>query len=656
MIRGGRLSALSLLSAWECMDTFNDKVCAPADPARASVPETAPGMPEGGGSAVARDRLLAVLMAIVVLGPVVAVLVTRTGRSYLPWGDLGLLDLRVRDVWSVYPPLVGPYSRYGWSHPGPMMFWLLAIPSGLARQAPWALQVGGAALQGAAIIWAAKLAWQRGGLALSALVLAGFSLVYATTGSWMVLEPWNPHVAVPFFGLCVLQAWLLTTGTVRVLPGFVVVATFVVQTHVGYLPLVFVLTTVVVGYVVIDWRRRSGPSRSAFRREWRRPVLWACVLGAALWFPVALETLLEPPGNVVAIAEYFVGSDGGEQPVGPRAGLELMAVEFDWPPPWIEDPAPIDPLHRPSRVETSVQMLVPVAGLAAAWLFARRRGDVPCCRAVVLASALFAVGTIALGRVTGTPWPYLFYWRSVVAVFVILTIGATFVRGFDLARSASIRGLGVGVAFCVVLLCAGSLTLSVVRDADETKPLQTITSDLVRQALAVGVPSEGVILRLDTGSLLTLQRGIHNEMERLHEPVFVDEELGYQFGRQRSASPDDVGAVWWVAETGRSLSHLTGLPDARLIARVSPLDASREAELTELQRSLASQLTAAGRTELLGFLDTPLFAYVVADIDGVDAQAAERVSVLNARVEELGGFRVGIVALPPDNAPVHVPF
>ena len=58
------------------------------------------------------------------------------------------MDLRVRDVWSSDIPLTGAYSRYGWSHPGPWMYWLVAPFSLAFGQAAWATLVGSALLQG----------------------------------------------------------------------------------------------------------------------------------------------------------------------------------------------------------------------------------------------------------------------------------------------------------------------------------------------------------------------------------------------------------------------------------------------------------------------------------------------------------------------------
>src|SRR5665811_846217 len=72
--------------------------------------------------------VLAVVLTLACLLPVLVVIATRTGRDYLPVQDLAVMDLRVRDVWSVRIPLVGPYSK-GFNHPGPAYLWLIALPA-----------------------------------------------------------------------------------------------------------------------------------------------------------------------------------------------------------------------------------------------------------------------------------------------------------------------------------------------------------------------------------------------------------------------------------------------------------------------------------------------------------------------------------------------
>lgn len=148
-----------------------------------------------------RERAFAVLLVLLALRPYLVLLVTRIGHLYTPEGDNGTIDLRVRDVWSLHPPLVGPYSTFGWNHPGPLLFYAPAIPSLLSGFAAWGTQVGGALLQGLAVVWLAWLAWRRGRLPLLGVTMVGVGLLALATSPFVVRNPWNPYVPFPFFAL-----------------------------------------------------------------------------------------------------------------------------------------------------------------------------------------------------------------------------------------------------------------------------------------------------------------------------------------------------------------------------------------------------------------------------------------------------------------------
>jgi hypothetical protein len=56
-------------------------------------------------------------------------------------GDLATLEVRTLNALEGRQ-LLGPYSRYPWSHPGPVYFYLLAPVYAVLGRAPWGLFVG----------------------------------------------------------------------------------------------------------------------------------------------------------------------------------------------------------------------------------------------------------------------------------------------------------------------------------------------------------------------------------------------------------------------------------------------------------------------------------------------------------------------------------
>ena len=109
--------------------------------------------------------LLALLVAAMVAVPIVLTGFAALGSVWRPSGDWAVLALRVDDVGGA-TPLVGPYSRYGWNHPGPLLYWALAAPYHLLGREPVDLLFGTALLNGVAAAGTAVLAWRRGRLPL----------------------------------------------------------------------------------------------------------------------------------------------------------------------------------------------------------------------------------------------------------------------------------------------------------------------------------------------------------------------------------------------------------------------------------------------------------------------------------------------------------
>lgn len=73
--------------------------------------------------------MLAAVIAVVLLP--LAVFAVRVLANGWPnaGGDRALIELRTRDV-GVHTPLLGSYSRYGFNHPGPLWFYVLANAAG----------------------------------------------------------------------------------------------------------------------------------------------------------------------------------------------------------------------------------------------------------------------------------------------------------------------------------------------------------------------------------------------------------------------------------------------------------------------------------------------------------------------------------------------
>ena len=583
---------------------------------------------------------LAVAAAGVALLPVLVVVCTRAGRDYLPTQDFAVLDLRVRDVWSTDIPLVGAYSRFGWNHPGPAMYWLIAPLSLLTGKAAWATLVGSALLQGVAIGFTARVAWKLGGLALALGALAVQALSYGATGPWILLQPWNPHAAFPYLVLFALLVWAVGLGEHQYLPGVALAGGFLLQSHIGYVPFVATGVLWMLGCALLDRRHASDA-----RVSWRGPALWWTIaIVVVTWLPVGLQQVLRgTDGNLTRLTKYFVFNEGEGDAVGISRAAGLFAAEFRILPPWFGGSSPQASAYEALPVNQA-WLLVPCLLVMAGVMAARYSGNRRALHAVVLSAVLCGTGFVALTRVRGEAATYLFYWRIPLAVMLVASVVAAVASAVPV--SGRVRTAGVG-ALCVLVAWPSVALAAAVARAPRHEPFEATAQAIIDQLLARELPTRPFLVRYAGSNLLGLEGAIIDELDRQGAPVRVDKDRAFQFGDQRGAKPHEVTEEWFVSEESVPTSLLGAQPGARTIAETTPLTDAEEREIRELQVALADQLRAAGRADLVEGLGSSLAGFAIADVRGVEAEAVQRLATLNEQVERSGQCRCAVIVVPP---------
>ena len=321
------------------------------------------------------DRVALVAVALLGLGAVVgAVQVWRTG--WTPAVDQAFIEMRVRDV-PGDPPLLGVFSRYGWSHPGPAMFYLLAVPYRLAGGASEALAAAALVTQVVVVVTAAALARRLDRVA-GVAVLVALTVVLLAAGAAVTRDPWNPYVPLVASGLLVVCAW--GTGERRRAASLLLVptATVLVQSHAASGPLAVV--ALVVAAVALWWSGRDPlPVGSA-----RRPIPWVwlgagAAVAALLWLPPVIAQLTGEPGR---IGELFSAGTGVGERAGPVGAFGAFTQAFALVPSWA-DPATARAPFAVTDPAVPVWLVLPAVGA----VLAGRAGRVLLLRGVVVATA-----------------------------------------------------------------------------------------------------------------------------------------------------------------------------------------------------------------------------------------------------------------------------
>jgi hypothetical protein len=582
--------------------------------------------------------ILGIVLTLVALVPFAVAIATRAGHKYVPVGDFALMDLRVRDVWSSEIPLVGAYSRFGWNHPGPAVYYLLAPVSGVTGSAAWGTLVANALVQAAVVAAIAYVAWRAGGIARLLAALSFMGLAYGAMGPSMVLNAWNPNVAFPMFPLFVLLSWVLATGKPRALAFTVIAASILVQAHVGYLPLVVASGICALAFAM----HHAGRAWTT----WKRPALWALLALVIIWTPPVLQEFVHE-SNLRPLADSLTSSD--EPTLGTREAARILAEEFEIPPPWLGGHHELNPITNTVDGASPAWLLIPALLLGSAWIANRYRRRPDSTELLAIATTLTGVGFLALTRVLGAAERYVFYWRVPLALLLVFSSVWSIWIALDLDRNHVANQLAAAALALVVVIA--SITLSVrIGQTDRISPSEAIARRAINAVEPKLDPHTRVIVRAADTPFLGVQRAVVNELDRKGDAVRVDDNLGFMFGYGREARADDVDQVWYVTENGFHTSQLAAAPGAEVLWATTPLSDSEEQELRAKQLELAAALDKAGRTDLLYVLPSSLVAYVTRDVPGVDPAVTARVRELNLKVEAQEACRCAIVAFDPDDA------
>jgi hypothetical protein len=558
----------------------------------------------------------AVLLAL----PLLIAVVSIVGTHWHPASDLALEVLRIRDVGGHHTPLVGVQSRFGWDHPGPLMFWLFAPFNWLFGQT--GLLAAAAVANAAALAGSLFVALRRGGLPLLAFVAVVGAVLSHALGPNVLIEPWNPWVPVLPFLLYVLLAWSVAERDWAALPWLVGIGSFVVQTHVGYAPVAIGLGAIACAlgaYGAARARNRAADDNTSAEPSGTSPRRWvviAVVVGILVWLAPIVQQLTGSPGNLGEIVDSF--RHPKESLAGWDVGFGVIGHELGFVGPWITgDDTGSTGLVSTASTIPAVLLLAATAALG--WL-AWRRGARDAGRLAVLAVAGAGLGILAVSRITGFLGPYLVRWSWVLAALVWLSLAWSLWR--TLARASATRAL-VAVSLIGVI----ALTASNGWAASTVHVPQPQFSDVIGRLGSRTAPdldsNRRYLLRIvDTENLGATAVGVFLDLDERGKQVRVESGFAKAFGSWRTARESEVDGVVTVAAGGDIERGWTPPPGARRVAHYDPLTARERSRAQRLERQVRERLgTAAPRDALpvLSAIGRRLLVSKGADRRSVDA-------------------------------------
>ncbi len=385
-----------------------------------------------------RDTVLRVVAHLAAWLPFIAGAVRLIRHGWRPLGDEAVISLRSWSVFTSHAPLVGQATRlaHGVFDPGPLEYWLLAIPVRLDNM--HGVLWGGALCCMVAASLAIEAAWSVrgpiGGLGVSAIVLG---LVLWLPGV-AVPASWNPWFGMMFFLAALAAGWAVLTGRRAWWPVLVVCGSIAAQAH-----LMFAIPSA----ILILLGLAVGVADTVRGRPGYRWLIIGVVAGVACWVAPLIQQFTSPHGNLAALLRSSGGSSGVPR-TGLGFGLKALTSATEPVPLWWRS-APViystSPYHtislRAAWFGAAVLVLVAVSMVAAIGpLRSRRLAALAAVTLVLNVGALLTYSSIPVHNTSERTLSYLIVLLLPIGVLSWLVIGSCAVLAVRRARAQARAG------------------------------------------------------------------------------------------------------------------------------------------------------------------------------------------------------------------------
>jgi hypothetical protein len=400
--------------------------------------------------------------------PLAVVALVQIVQGWLPTQDDAAIAIRSWAIFTSHPPLLGQFTaatscggQNAYS-PGPLEYWLLAVPVRIdpVHGVLWGAALAAAVGMGVCVEAAWAVQSQMG-----AIAVAGAGLILLASQSPILINPtWNPYLGCVWFAAACMTAWAVGMGRLRWWPPLVLSASIAVQSHLQYaLPsLVLCAVAPVAGMV------RQPP------RRWRWLVAGVAV-GAGCWAVPLAQEVTGRPGNMTVLLRCV----GNAHTFGQTFGLRALTAAVVPPPLWFAHPPGLGQLltritHSSPLVGAGILVLL-VGTCIAAWVTHRTQlGVLAGVTAVAASAAIWDLAEVPtanffeMGYLDTVLWPVSLLVWAVLLWALVEVARAAWDRRQNRSRSTRLRlsreALGARVAL-LILTAATANTVLVASDA-----------------------------------------------------------------------------------------------------------------------------------------------------------------------------------------------
>lgn len=570
-----------------------------------------------------------------VILPIITATANAIRHDWRPIGDNAFITIRANDVLTTHHPWLGTWSSASVdagtmiNHPGPLLFDSLS-PTVKLLGGQAGVAIGVALVNILSVTTISVFAFRRGGRRTALATLAATAAVIYTMGSELLFDPWNPHILMLICMAMLVTAWGITLGDRWAWPVYIALASYSLQTHLGY---AYFIPGVLVMALATSWLiARTCPGGPRWLPA-RPTVVTSVVTGVVLWLQPLWEQLTgSGEGNMTRLLDA-----GGTGPkIGPGLAARLLSDIFTGAPVSTRadfmDSVPgfvimqsgqLKPLPAPSTPFSIVILLALAAVLAVlAWAAVRRRDRM----SLGLLGISFGALLVALGSLTIMPigplglaahqmrwlWPITWFtWMSITV--------ATIRWAIQVARARELRWrpaqLATGAAVVAMIGVAAISVLAVptfvqpagpASRADQIPLISALCGQLGtlegRGTLYVDSTNEPFLDNVSASVMAELQR---RDIEFVVGPEWLVRQLGE--GR-RSTGNEQITIV--LPRDAAALDLPEGATLEALVTSLTPDEQDELATLRE-QQAVGEPLNDERQQRLQGLLEAAVGSVAV---------------------------------------------
>jgi hypothetical protein len=433
---------------------------------------------------------------------------------------------------------VGSYSRFGWNHPGPLLYQALAVPYAAGGRREIALKWAALGLNA---LWLAGLllvAGRRSPALAMAIALALTPLLWREQR--LLFSAWNPFVPVLALACAVAAAADLAGGAgwrTRGVPALLVVAlSFCVQAHAG----------LAVPAAVCALAALAGLRRDASRVG----LGVAIAVGLAVWAMPLVAELRDRPGNLASMTAFLLD---GRLPRGTwgralsaAAYMTLGPVNPSWIVLYDEVPCVVPAWLPPAFIAL-------VAALGACATLAWRAGRRFEAAFAAIAAAVSLAVVVAARGVVGPLSDYLLLWAPGIGALDLAVVLAAVLPATLRARLGARRSPAVlAVLVVTTWLVIGGARL-VAKHAEQARDttVRALATDLQAYCRARGLVRP--ILAFGGDTAWQELAGIVLQFDKADQPIAVDDAALYLVGRPFARTGREDATFYLMPTTGATL-------------------------------------------------------------------------------------------------------